>query len=111
MYVEEAREVVLTASGQPLDSDHPEFSALQNEDARLLLDLMSGSFFAAPVDPVRLLSRDFAVTGSFPDDSLLSDESVAWEEVPRVSEYAEDIHRHMREREVRNLFPRFLLPV
>ncbi|CAG00426.1 unnamed protein product, partial [Tetraodon nigroviridis] len=34
------------------------------------------------------------------DDSVLSDESLPSEEALRVSEYAEDIHRHMREREV-----------
>lgn len=41
--VEEACEVVLTASGQPLDSDRPDaqFSTLENEDARLLLGLIS----------------------------------------------------------------------
>lgn len=41
--VEEACEVVLTASGHPLDSDHPDaqFSTLENEDARLLLGLIS----------------------------------------------------------------------
>uniref|UniRef100_H3CX28 G2/mitotic-specific cyclin-B2 n=1 Tax=Tetraodon nigroviridis TaxID=99883 RepID=H3CX28_TETNG len=38
--------------------------------------------------------------GSCPDDSVLSDESLPSEEALRVSEYAEDIHRHMREREV-----------
>lgn len=46
VYVEEAGEVVLTASGQPLGSDPPdaESSVLENDDARLLLDLIPGEF-------------------------------------------------------------------
>lgn len=59
---EEAREVVLTASGQPLGSDHPdtESSALENDDARLLLDLISGLFGTCIVQ-VTLVSRAKAV--------------------------------------------------
>lgn len=62
LYVEEAREVVLTASGQPLGSDRPdaESSALGNDDARLLLDLISGSF-GTRILQVTLVSRASAV--------------------------------------------------
>ncbi|XP_011619938.1 cyclin-A1 isoform X1 [Takifugu rubripes] len=79
--VEESREVVLTASGQPLDSADPggEFSTLENEEVRVLLDLISGSC---------------------PDASTLSDESLTSDDVLCVFEYAEDIHQHMRESEV-----------
>lgn len=49
--VEESREVVLTASGQPLDTAHPggEFSTLENEEVRFLLDLISGEFGASAI--------------------------------------------------------------
>lgn len=46
----------------------------------------------------------FALVGSYQDASMQSeqDESLMSEEVLRVSEYSEDIHRHLRESEVRN---------
>ncbi|KAM9348893.1 cyclin-A1 [Symphorus nematophorus] len=86
VYVEEAREVVLAASGQEVVSDScyldVESSALKNEDLRLLLELSSSS------------CQDTSMQ-SEQDDSLLS------KEVLCVSEYAEDIHRHLRESEMR----------
>ncbi|XP_042355284.1 cyclin-A1 [Plectropomus leopardus] len=87
IYVEEACEVVLAASGQEVVSDScyldSETDALQNEDFRLLLELSSGSCQDASVQ-------------SEADESLMS------EEVLCVSEYAEDIHLHLRERELRS---------
>lgn len=58
VYVQEAREVVLTASGQPLGSDYPDTksSALEDDDARLLLDLIPGEFGACLVQAT-LVSR------------------------------------------------------
>uniref|UniRef100_UPI0037E9317C cyclin-A1 n=1 Tax=Semicossyphus pulcher TaxID=241346 RepID=UPI0037E9317C len=85
VYVEEACEVVLAASGQEVVSDRyyldAEAAALQNEDVRLLLELSSSS------------CQDVSMQ-SEPNRSLMS------EEVLCVSQYAEDIHRHLRESEM-----------
>ncbi|XP_029375581.1 cyclin-A1 [Echeneis naucrates] len=86
VYVEEACEVVLAASGQEVVSDSryrdTETGALQNEGLRLLLELSSSSCL---------------------DASLRSenDESMMSEEVLCVSDYAEEIHCHLRESELR----------
>ncbi|XP_041808338.1 cyclin-A1 [Chelmon rostratus] len=86
VYVEEACEVVLAASGQEVVSDScfldAETAALQNEDLRLLLELSSGS-----CQDVSMQSKA--------DESLMSAELLL------ISEYAEDIHQHLRESEVR----------
>ncbi|XP_045895844.1 cyclin-A1 isoform X2 [Micropterus dolomieu] len=86
VYVEEACEVVLATSGQEVVSDSyytdAEIAALRNEDLRLLLELSSSSYQDASMQ-------------SEQDESLMS------EEVLRVSEYSEDIHRHLRESEMR----------
>lgn len=56
VHVEEACEVVLTASGQEVVSDSchldTETPALQNEDLRLLLDLSSSEFYNCIIRPV-----------------------------------------------------------
>ncbi|XP_056265144.1 cyclin-A1 [Pseudoliparis swirei] len=84
VYVEEASEVVLAASGQEeiSNSCYPDVdtAALQHEDLRLLLELSSSSC---------------------QDASMQSDKSLMSEEVLCVSEYAEDIHLHLRESEMR----------
>ncbi|XP_040006597.1 cyclin-A1 isoform X2 [Xiphias gladius] len=86
VYVEEACEVVLAASGEEVVSDsyylHTGTAALQNEDVRLLLELSSSSCQDASMQ-------------SEPDESLMS------EEVLCVSEYAKDIHRHLRDSEMK----------
>ncbi|XP_051258050.1 cyclin-A1 [Dicentrarchus labrax] len=86
VYVEEACEVVLAASGQEVVSNSyyldTETAALQNQDLRLLLELSLNS-----CQDASMLSE--------PDESLTS------EEVLCVFEYAEDIHRHLRESEMR----------
>ncbi|KAL7389919.1 hypothetical protein ABVT39_011847 [Epinephelus coioides] len=87
VYVEEACEVVLAASGQEVVSDSyyldAETDAMQNEDLRLLLDLSTSS------------CQDVSMQ-SDTDKSLMS------EEVLRVSEYTEDIYLHLREIEMRS---------
>lgn len=118
VYVEEACEVVLAASGQELVSDscYPdtETAALQNEDLRLLLELSSSE--SAPIERLqRPCTRTlcflcfitpllFTLTGSCKNASMQSepDESLMSEVVLCLSEYTEDIHRHLRESEVRN---------
>ncbi|XP_023272396.1 cyclin-A1 [Seriola lalandi dorsalis] len=86
VYVEEACEVVLAASGQEVVSDNyyrdTETAALQNEGLRLLLELSSSSCLDASMQSEK-------------DESLMS------EEVLCVSEYAEDIYRHLRESELK----------
>ncbi|XP_050934652.1 cyclin-A1 isoform X2 [Lates calcarifer] len=86
VYVEEACEVVLAASGQEVVSDsyylHTQTAALQNEDLRLLLELSSSS------------CQDASMQSE-------SDDSLMLEGVLCVSEYADDIHRHLRESEVK----------
>ncbi|XP_040035617.2 cyclin-A1 [Gasterosteus aculeatus] len=86
VYVEEACEVVLEASGQEVVSDSfyldCKSAGLQHEHSRLLLELSSSSCQDASMQ-------------SEPNKSLMS------EEVFRVSEYAEDIHLHLRESEMR----------
>ncbi|KAM7398162.1 hypothetical protein PAMA_006178 [Pampus argenteus] len=86
VYVKEACEVVLTASGQEVISDScyldNEASALQNEDLKLLLELSSSSCQAVSMQ-------------SESDESLMSEKLLC------VSEYAEDIHRHLRESEMK----------
>ncbi|XP_008275601.1 cyclin-A1 [Stegastes partitus] len=85
IYVEEACEVVLAASGEELDLDsyclHAETDALQNEDMRLLLELSSCSCQDASMQ-------------SEPNGSLLSEEVLCLE-------YAENIYQHLRERETK----------
>ncbi|XP_022070058.1 cyclin-A1 isoform X2 [Acanthochromis polyacanthus] len=83
VYVEEACEVVLAASGEEvaLDSLHAETDALQNEDLRLLLELSSSS------------CQDVSMQ-SEPNESLVSEEGFGLE-------YAENIYQHLREREVK----------
>ncbi|XP_034746222.1 cyclin-A1 isoform X2 [Etheostoma cragini] len=85
VYVEEACEVVLAESGQEVVSDSyyldTETAALQNPDLGFLLELSSSSCQDASMQ-------------SEPDKSLMS------EEVLCVSEYAEDIHLHLRESEL-----------
>ncbi|XP_035847013.1 cyclin-A1 isoform X3 [Sander lucioperca] len=87
VYVEEACEVVLAESGQEVVSDSyyldAETAALQNPDLRFLLELSS-----SPCQDASMQSE--------PDKSLMS------EEVLCVSEYAEDIHLHLRESELRS---------
>ncbi|XP_068186542.1 cyclin-A1 [Antennarius striatus] len=84
VYVEEAREVVLAASGQEVTSNNSyldsEKDIFQNENCKLLLELGSGSF---------------------QDTSMQSDDSVVLEEMLCVSDYTEEIYQHMREREMR----------
>ncbi|XP_041656608.1 cyclin-A1 [Cheilinus undulatus] len=91
VYIEEACEVVLAASGQEVVSDSyyqdAETAAMKNEDARLLLELSSSSY------------QDDSMQYEY-DRSLMS------EEVLCLSQYAPDIHRHLRESEMR-LRPRF----
>ncbi|XP_040907006.1 cyclin-A1 isoform X2 [Toxotes jaculatrix] len=84
VYVEEACEVVLAASGQEVVSDsyYLDTAAQQNEDLRLLLELSSSSCQDASMQ-------------SEPNESLMS------EEVLCVSEYAKDIYRHLRESEMK----------
>ncbi|KAM9846410.1 cyclin-A1 [Aulostomus maculatus] len=86
VYIEEACEVVLAASGEEVFSDsyrqNTEASDLQNEDWRLLLQLSSCS------------SQDASMQ-SEPNECLLSVEVLC------VSEYAEDIHRNLRECELK----------
>ncbi|KAM7374486.1 hypothetical protein PAMP_007141 [Pampus punctatissimus] len=86
VYVEEACEVILAASGQEVVSDNcyldNETAALQNKDMKLLLELSSSS------------CQDVSMQ-SEPDESLMS------QKVLCVSEYAEDIHRHLRESEMK----------
>ncbi|XP_037603789.1 cyclin-A1 isoform X1 [Sebastes umbrosus] len=87
VYVEEAREVVLEASGQEVVTDSyyldSKTAAMQNEDLRLLLELSSSSCQDASMQ-------------SEADQSLMS------EEVLCVSEYAEEIHLHLRDSEMRS---------
>ncbi|XP_029304232.1 cyclin-A1 isoform X2 [Cottoperca gobio] len=87
VYVEEACEVVLAASGQEVVSDSyyldAKAAALQNEDLRVLLELSSSSSLDASMQ-------------SEPNESLMS------EEVLCVSKYAEDIHLHLRESEMKS---------
>ncbi|XP_053297742.1 cyclin-A1 [Pleuronectes platessa] len=84
--VEEAREVVLSASGQEVvtKSYHlaTETAGLQDTDVRLLLGLSSSPYLESSMQ-------------SEVDDSLMSDEDLF------VTEYAEDIHLHLRESEMR----------
>ncbi|XP_070773673.1 cyclin-A1 [Enoplosus armatus] len=86
VYVEEACEVVLVASGQEVVSDgyylDAETAALQNEGLRLLLELSSSSCQDASMQSEQ-------------------EESLMLEEVLCVSEYSEDIHRHLRESEMK----------
>ncbi|XP_034540355.1 cyclin-A1 isoform X2 [Notolabrus celidotus] len=86
VYVEEACEVVLAASGQEVVSERcyedAESEAMQNEDVRLLLELSSSS------------CRDVSLQ-SEPDRSMMS------EEVLCISQYTQDIFLHLREIEVR----------
>ncbi|XP_044079253.1 cyclin-A1 isoform X5 [Siniperca chuatsi] len=86
VYVEEACEVVLAASGQEVISGSyyldAEAAALQNEGLRLLLELSSSSCQDASMQ-------------SEQDESLMSEQLLC------VSEYSEDIHRHLRESEMR----------
>ncbi|XP_059207424.1 cyclin-A1 isoform X2 [Centropristis striata] len=87
VYVEEACEVVLAASGQEVVSDSyyldDETAAWQNEDLRLLLELSSNS------------DQDASMQSN-PNESLMS------EEVLHVSQYADDIHLCLRESELRS---------
>lgn len=112
VYVEEACEVVLAASGQEVISDScdldTEQAVLQNEDFRLLLELSSSEF--APHRKIytfcflRLYHQLlFTLAGSCKDASMQSepDESLMSDTVLCLSDYAEDIHRHLRESEVR----------
>ncbi|XP_076606920.1 cyclin-A1 [Chaetodon auriga] len=86
VYVEEACEVVLAVSGQEVVSgsyyQEAETAALQSDDLRLLLELSSRSCQDASMQ-------------SESDESLMSAELLC------ISEYAEDIHRHLRESELR----------
>ncbi|KAM8742369.1 cyclin-A1 [Acanthopagrus schlegelii] len=81
VYVEEACEVVLAASGEEVVSGNyyhdDETAALQNEHLRRLLELSSSSCQDASMQ-------------SEPEDSLMC-----------ISQYAEDIHQHLRESEMR----------
>ncbi|XP_034462748.1 cyclin-A1 [Hippoglossus hippoglossus] len=83
--VEEACEVVLSASGQEVVSKSyhldTETTPLQNIDMRLLLGLSSS--------PCKESSMQSEI-----EESLMSDEDLF------VSEYAEDIHQHLRESEM-----------
>lgn len=112
VYVEEASEVVLAASGQEvlsgsyyLDNDT---AALQNEDLRLLLELSSSEVWQrqnhllCKICFLFYSKRRFTLVGSCHDASMQSNESLMSEEVQCFSEYAEDIHRHLRKSEVRN---------
>ncbi|XP_037324410.2 cyclin-A1 isoform X2 [Pungitius pungitius] len=95
VYVEEACEVVLAASGQEVVSDSfyldSRSAGLQHEHLRLLLELSSSSCQDASMQ-------------SEASNSLMS------EEVFCVSEYAEDIHQHLRESEMRTKpWPGYLL--
>lgn len=85
VYVEEACEVVLAASGEEVALDsyylHAETDALRNEDMRLLLELSSSSCQDASMQ-------------SEPNESLMSEEVFCME-------YAENIYQHLREREMK----------
>ncbi|XP_069001674.1 cyclin-A1 [Embiotoca jacksoni] len=85
MYVEEACEVVLAASGQEvvLDSycQDAETDALQNEDMRLLLELSSSS------------CQDVSIQ-SGPNTSMMSQRMLC-------VEHAETFHQHLRESEMK----------
>ncbi|KAE8287424.1 Cyclin-A1 [Larimichthys crocea] len=86
VYVEEACEVVLAASGQEVVAGtnylDGETDCLQNADLKLLLELSSNS------------GQDTSMR-SEPDFALMP------EEMMFVTEYAEDIHRNLRESEIR----------
>ncbi|KAJ0061674.1 hypothetical protein NL108_005818 [Boleophthalmus pectinirostris] len=79
VYIEEACEVVLDSSGQEEVSDDQN-EALNNEDARLLLELCSS------------LCQDVSMHSEY-NEFHLSDKV-------QCSEYAEDIYRHLRQNEV-----------
>uniref|UniRef100_A0A8C4EAG5 G2/mitotic-specific cyclin-B2 n=1 Tax=Dicentrarchus labrax TaxID=13489 RepID=A0A8C4EAG5_DICLA len=114
VYVEEACEVVLAASGQEVVSNSyyldTETAALQNQDLRLLLELSLSEFVKYKKHLTRNTCCSSVLTkllvtpvDSCQDASMLSepDESLTSEEVLCVFEYAEDIHRHLRESEMR----------
>ncbi|XP_026185145.1 cyclin-A1 [Mastacembelus armatus] len=84
VYVEEACEVVLAASGKEVCSDSyyldTKPGALQNEDLRLLLELSSSSCQDASMQ-------------SEPGECQMSEKMLC------MSDYAEDIYQHLRESE------------
>uniref|UniRef100_A0A8C6SIH6 G2/mitotic-specific cyclin-B2 n=1 Tax=Neogobius melanostomus TaxID=47308 RepID=A0A8C6SIH6_9GOBI len=86
VYVEEAREVVLAASGQELVSGNyyldDESEALKNEDAKLLLELSSS------------LCQDVSMHSEHNESQMSG-------EVQRLSEYALDIYWQLRHNEVK----------
>lgn len=112
VYVEEASEVVLAASGQEVLSGSyhldNETAALQNEDLRLLLELSTSEVWQrqnhllCKICFLFFSKLRFTLVGSCHDASMQSNESLMSEEVLCFSEYAEDIHRHLRKSEVRN---------
>ncbi|XP_029924727.1 cyclin-A1 [Myripristis murdjan] len=87
VFVDDACEVVLAASGDRMASDtdflDEDDAALQHKDFRLFLEMSSCS---CPDTSMH----------SEPDDTLPLEDGV----LP-LSEYAEDIHQHLREREVK----------
>ncbi|XP_019952683.2 cyclin-A1 [Paralichthys olivaceus] len=86
VYVEEACEVVLSVSGQEEVSQSyhldTETSALQNEALRFLLELSSSQCQESCMQSEK-------------DESLMSDEVLC------VSEYAKEIHKHLRQSEMK----------
>ncbi|KAM3601134.1 uncharacterized protein V6R79_008245 [Siganus canaliculatus] len=114
LYVEEACEVVLAASGQEVVSGrhrpNDETAALQNEDLKFLLELSSSNKKKKQnknmTDKIYFLFFTqllFALEGSCVDSSIQSepDESLISGDVLCASEYTEDIYQHLREREIR----------
>ncbi|XP_071389217.1 cyclin-A1 [Centroberyx affinis] len=85
VHIDEACEVVLTASGEVVASEadflDEDAAALQHRDFRLFLELSSSSCADTSMQ-------------SLPDEALLED-------VLCLSEYAEDIYRHLRESEMK----------
>uniref|UniRef100_A0A8C4EBI6 G2/mitotic-specific cyclin-B2 n=1 Tax=Dicentrarchus labrax TaxID=13489 RepID=A0A8C4EBI6_DICLA len=109
------------ASGQEVVSNSyyldTETAALQNQDLRLLLELSLSEFVKYKKHLTRNTCCSSVLTkllvtpvDSCQDASMLSepDESLTSEEVLCVFEYAEDIHRHLRESEVFRPRPGYL---
>ncbi|KAJ7997471.1 hypothetical protein DPEC_G00229360 [Dallia pectoralis] len=83
IYVDEPCEVVIPASGMAADRHivNEEAAAMQHKDFRLFLDLSSGPCMDSSMQ-------------SIPDEALTS------QDVMCLAEYAEDIHKHLRESEI-----------
>lgn len=117
VYVEEACEVVLAASGQEVVSDNcyldTETAALQNEDWRLLLELSSSEF--APIERQQRPCTEilascsfvtplwFTLTDSCKNASMQSEPDKSMMSEACLGTYTEDIYWHLRKSEVRTV--------